>query len=275
MHEFYDKISELIRSHPRIALATIVQTKGSTPRAKGAKVIVFPDGTSYGTLGGGRLEYMVTQDAKEAIRKGESVLKDYSLLEEDKGGIDAICGGDATVFIEVIKRSERLLILGGGHIALALYRMALEAELSVVIVDQRPEFVSKDRFPRAELLLNYSEDDHRLKEIVDKNTFIVVVTHGHKHDKTAIKNLIDCKYKYLGMIGSIRKAKQVLKELAAEGISLEKLDRVYAPIGLNIKAETPAEIAVSILAELIKVRRTGEPSTISLVRLQKETNDQK
>lgn len=275
MHEFYDKISELIRSHPRIALATIVQTKGSTPRAKGAKVIVFPDGTSYGTLGGGRLEYMVTQDAKEAIRKGESVLKDYSLLEEDKGGIDAICGGDATVFIEVIKRSERLLILGGGHIALALYRMALEAELSVVIVDQRPEFVSKDRFPRAELLLNYSEDDHRLKEIVDKNTFIVVVTHGHKHDKTAIKNLIDCKYKYLGMIGSIRKVKQVLKELAAEGISLEKLDRVYAPIGLNIKAETPAEIAVSILAELIKVRRTGEPSTVSLVRLRKKTNDQK
>jgi len=275
MHEFYDKISELIRSHPRIALATIVQTKGSTPRAKGAKVIVFPDGTSYGTLGGGRLEYMVTQDAKEAIRKGESVLKDYSLLEEDKGGIDAMCGGDATVFIEVIKRSERLLILGGGHIALALYRMALEAELSVVIVDQRPEFVSKDRFPRAELLLNYSEDDHRLKEIVDKNTFIVVVTHGHKHDKTAIKNLIDCKYKYLGMIGSIRKVKQVLKELAAEGISLEKLDRVYAPIGLNIKAETPAEIAVSILAELIKVRRTGEPSTVSLVRLRKKTNDQK
>lgn len=275
MHEFYDKISELIRSHARIALATIVQTKGSTPRAKGAKVVVFPDGTSYGSLGGGRLEYLVSQDAKEAIRKGESVLKDYSLIEEDKGGIDAMCGGDATVFIEVIKRSERLLILGGGHIALALYRMALEAEFSVTIVDQRPEFVSKDRFPRAELLLNYSEDDHRLKEIVDKNTFIVVVTHEHKYDKTAVKNLIDCKYKYLGMIGSTRKVKQVLTELAAEGISPEKLDRVYAPIGLNIKAETPAEIAVSILAELIKVRRTGEPSTISLVRLQKETNDEK
>jgi len=269
MHEFYDKISELIRSHARIALATIVQTKGSTPRTAGAKMVVFPDGTSYGTLGGGKLEYLVTQDAQEAIRKGESMLKDYSLLEQDKGGIGAMCGGDASVFIEVIKRSDRLLILGGGHIAMALYLMALEADFSVVVVDQRPEFVSKDRFPRAELLLNYSEDDHRLKEIVDKNTFIVVVTHGHKNDKTAVKNLIDCEYKYLGMIGSMRKAKQVLEELAAEGVSREKLDRVYAPIGLDIKAETPAEIAVSILAELIQVRRSGKPSKISLVRFQK------
>lgn len=257
MHEFYDKVSELIRSHPKLALATLVRTKGSTPRAVGAKMAVFPDGTSYDTIGGGKLEHLVTKDAQEAIRKGESILKDYSLLEEDKGGIGAICGGEATVFIEVIKRSQRLLILGGGHIALALYCMALEAEFSVVVVDERPDFVSKERFPKAELLLNCPPNDYRVKEYVDKDTYIVVVTHEHKHDKAAVKNLIDCQYRYLGMIGSKRKVKQTLAELAAEGVSQEKLDKIYAPIGLDIKAETPAEIAVSILAELIQVRRTG------------------
>lgn len=267
MYEFYDKVSELIRSHPKLALATVVQTKGSTPREFGAKMVVFPDGKSYGTLGGGKLEHLVIQDAKEAIRRGESLLKDYSLLEEDKGGIDAMCGGDAKVFIEVIKRNCRLLILGGGHIGLALYRMALETEFSVVVVDERSEFVSKERFPRAELLLNCPAGDQRVKEVVEKDTFIVVVTHGHKHDKAAIKNLIDCEYKYLGMIGSKRKVKQTLEELVAEGVSQEKTDKIYAPIGLDIKAETPAEIAVGILAELVQVRRTGEPSKISLLRM--------
>jgi xanthine dehydrogenase accessory factor len=275
MHEFYDKIPELIRSHPKLALATIVQAKGSTPRGVGAKMVVFPDGMIYGTLGGGKIEHMVTTDAQEAIRRGESMLKDYSLLEEDKGGIGAICGGEVKVFIEVIKQSERLLILGGGHIALALYRMALEAEFSVVVVDERPEFVSKERFPQAELLLNCPPDDYKIKELVDRDTYIIVATHGHKHDKAALKNLIDCDYKYLGMIGSRRKVKQTLAELAAEGVSEEKLDKLYSPIGLDIKAETPAEIAISFLAELVHVRRTNEPSKISLVKLRKEINDKK
>lgn len=273
MHEFYDKIKELIGSYPKLALATIVKTKGSTPRQVGAKMAVLPDSTTYGTLGGGRLEHLVRKDAQKAIRKGKSILKDYSLLEEDKGGIGAMCGGDTTVFIEIIKRSEKLLIMGGGHIALALYRMALEAGFSVIVVDERPEYVSKERFPQAEQLMNCLADDHRIKEIVDEDTYVVVVTHEHKHDKTAVKNLINCEYRYLGMIGSKRKVRQILVELAAEGVSQAKLDKIYAPIGLNIRAETPAEIAISILAELIQVRHTGEPSEISLLRLQKGNGD--
>jgi xanthine dehydrogenase accessory factor len=131
-------------------------------------------------------------------------------------------------------RSERLLILGGGHIGLALYRMALEAKFSVV-----------------------------------------VVTHGHKHDKAAAKNFIDCEYRYLRMIGSIWKVKQTLTELADECVSQERLNKIYAPIGLDIKAEIPAEIAVGILAELIQVRRIGKPSRISLVRIHEGADDKK
>jgi xanthine dehydrogenase accessory factor len=267
MHGFYDKLIDLLRTHSKLAIATVVRTKGSTPREVGAKMVILPDSTSFGTLGGGKLELLVTQDAQKAIRKGDSILQEYSLLEKDQGGIGARCGGEATVFIEVITRGERLLILGGGHIGLALYHIALEAGFSVVVVDERPEFASKERFTKAELVLNCIVDDPRLKEVVDKDTYIVVVTHEHKQDKLAIKSLIDCDHKYLGMIGSKKKVRQTLAELEIEGITKEKLNNVYTPIGLDIKAETPAEIAVSILAELVQVRRTGVPSKISLSKL--------
>jgi xanthine dehydrogenase accessory factor len=133
--------------------------------------------------------------------------------------------------------------------------------------------VTKDRFPRAELLLNCPEDDRKIREVVNKDTYIVIMTHEHKNDKTAVRNVVDSECKYLGMIGSRRKSRQILDELEAEGISRDRLNNIFTPIGLDIKAETPAEIAVSILAELIHVRSTGKPSPISLVRHGKEFHD--
>ena len=266
MHEFYDRLPELIRSNSKLAIATVLQTQGSTPREVGAKMAILPDGTIHGTIGGGKLELLVMQDAKNAIQQGESVLKEYSFHEEAQGGIGAICGGAATVFIEVISRGERLLILGGGHIGLALYRMAIETGFGVVVVDERSEFAKKERFSKAEAVLNCSVDDPNVKQLVDKNSYIVIVTHEHKQDKLAIKSLIDNEPKYIGMIGSKSKVSQILNELKAEGIPKEKLAKVYSPIGLDISAETPAEIAVSILGELIQVRRTGKPSELSLIK---------
>ncbi len=269
MHEFYDKLSELIKTHSKLALATVTQVTGSTPREAGAKMVVLPDGSIHGTIGGGKLELLVTRDAQEAFRTGKSILKKYALIEDEKGGIGVECGGEATVFIEVIKRAERLIILGGGHIGLALYKMAMEAGFSVIMVDERPEFANHERFPKAELVLNCRVDDSKVKELVDRDTYIVVVTHEHVQDKLAVKTYIDCEHKYLGMIGSNRKVKQTMKELSDEGISKNKLKKLYSPIGLDIKAETPGEIAVSILAELVQVRRSGEPSSISMVRRNK------
>jgi len=145
MHEFYDILPELIRSNSKLAIATVLQTQGSTPREVGAKMAILPDGTIHGTIGGGKLELLVMQDAKNAIQQGKSVLKDYSLHEETQGGIGALCGGSTTVFIEVISKGDRLLILGGGHIGLALYKMAIETGFGVAIVDERSEFVKKER----------------------------------------------------------------------------------------------------------------------------------
>ncbi len=264
MQEFYKTLSELLRTHSKLVLATVIDTKGSTPRELGAKMVILPDGNIFGTLGGGGLEFLVMKDAQTAMKKNENILKVYPLIEEDKGGIGAACGGDATVFIEVITRGERLMILGGGHVGLELYNMALRTGFSTVVVDSRPEFVTKERFSEAELLINCSPDDIKLREFVDKDTYIVIMTHGHKHDKAAIKNLIDRDFRYLGMIGSIRKVRNTLEALEAEGVPRELLDKIYTPIGLDINAETPAEIAVSILAELVHVRRAGSVSEISL-----------
>jgi xanthine dehydrogenase accessory factor len=191
MHEIYDKLSEMIKKNSKLAIATVLETTGSTPREVGAKMVIFPDGNIYGTIGGGKLELMVMEDAKQAINSEESTIKKYTLLENDKGGIGSSCGGEASVFIEVITRGERLIILGGGHIGLALYKMAIESEFSVVVVDERPEFASKERFPGAEVLLNCSVDNLKVKELVDKDTYIVIVTHEHKQDKLAVKSLID------------------------------------------------------------------------------------
>ncbi len=269
MEDIYKKLPELISRNAKLALATVIMASGSTPGDVGVKMAILPDGTTHGTVGGGKLEYLVTRDAVEALKNNASAIKEYELKPEEgskeNSGIGMECGGKVTVFIEVLSKGQRLLILGGGHIGLELYRMATLAGFSVVVVDDRPEFVSKGRFPEAEQLLNCAVDDPRVAELVDRDTYIVVITHEHKQDKMAVKSLLDLDYKYLGMIGSKRKVKTTLDALKSEGISEERLKNVYSPIGLDIKARSPAEIAVSILAEIIFIKNTGLRPEHSLV----------
>lgn len=264
MEKIYEKIPEFIRDNSKLAVATVISISGSTPREIGAKMIILPNGSIHGTIGGGKFEHLVISDAKEALNDGVCILKKYDLKPEDESGIGMECGGSVLVFIEVIKKNNQLLILGGGHIGLELYKMAILADFSVVVVDHRPEFVSNDRFPKAEKLLNCPVDDPRVLEMVDQNTYIVIITHEHKQDKLAVKSLINSDFRYLGMIGSKKKVTKTLRELISEGISKNKLEKIFTPIGLDIKSETPGEIAVSILAELINFKYTGEHSKISL-----------
>jgi xanthine dehydrogenase accessory factor len=257
MENIYEKVSELMQANSKLAIATVINTSGSTPREIGAKMLILPDGTTQGTVGGGKLEHKVTQDAVKAMQDGTSGLMEYDLKPEDSSGIGMECGGKVSIFIEVISKGQKLLILGGGHIGLELYRMAVLAGFSVVVVDERSEYMSSDRFPKAERLLNCTVDDPKVSELVDNNTYIVIITHEHKQDKLAVKSLVELDYKYLGMIGSKRKVKITLEALENEGISKEKLKDIYTPIGLDIKARTPAEIAVSIMAEIIFIKNTG------------------
>ena len=168
------------------------------------------------------------------------------------------CGGNVGVFIDVFKPSSRLLLVGGGHIALALHNMAPQLGFSVVVVDDRKEYASKERFPKASSVLQMEYDEPGLAELVGENTFVVIITHAHKGDKLALASLLKTKTAYLGMIGSRTKVAKIFSDLKEEGVEEEELAEVHSPIGLDIGAESPEEIALSIMSEIVAVRNKGQ-----------------
>jgi xanthine dehydrogenase accessory factor len=264
MKEFLSRVAELLGEHGTLALVTVIKAEGSTPRAHGAKMAVLPDGGTFGTIGGGVLELAAVKDALAAIRAGEGFLREYALVAKSRKGLGALCGGKATVLVEVLRLGERLIICGGGHIGLVLARMAVELGFRVVVVDPREEFSDRDRFPAGVEVLHAEPAGREVAALVDQNTYVVILTHSHVIDKEALRVLAPSKAAYVGMIGSRNKVAQVLKQLGREGVPREALERVHAPVGLDIAAETPAEIAVSILSEMVHFRRRGASSPESL-----------
>lgn len=254
MHaDIYQEVVRIRDKGEEAALVTVVSASGSTPREEGAKMVVRPDGSILGTIGGGSVEAQIISEAIEIIHKGRPQLLRYRLKEGEELGM--ICGGDIEVFVEPILPEPTLYIFGGGHIALALAKMAKLVGFKIVVIDDRPEFANPQRFPEAEqtLAIDFIKAFSRLK--IDKSGYIVIVTHGHKGDEVVLQGALGTKAKYIGMIGSKTKNKTVFSHLRAKGISQELLDKAYTPIGLRIGAQTPEEIAVSILAEVIKIRR--------------------
>jgi xanthine dehydrogenase accessory factor len=251
--ELYD----LLERHKAVALATVVRAVGSTPRAAGAKMIVLPDGSSRHSIGGGRFEALVVEEAMRLIRDGgEPALKSYPFRPEGPGSFGSVCGGEAEVFIEVLRRAPRLVIVGGGHCGLALARAAAGLDFRVWVIEDRPDFARPERFDgiRVERVLCAGEGFGDLPAL-EPDDFVVLVSRGHETDRLALGRLAGRPLAYLGMIGSQRRVRTVLDELRTSGASEEALKRVRAPIGLEIGAETPEEIAISILAEIIKARR--------------------
>jgi xanthine dehydrogenase accessory factor len=251
--DIYQEVVRIRDKGEEAALVTVVSASGSTPREEGAKMLVRPDGSILGSIGGGSVEARIISEAIEIIHKGRPQLLSYRLKEGEELGM--ICGGDIEVFVEPILPEPTLYIFGGGHIALALAKMAKLVGFKIVVIDDRPEFANPQRFPEAEqtLAIDFAKAFSRLK--IDKSGYIVIVTHGHKGDEVVLQGALRTKAKYIGMIGSKTKNKTVFSNLRAKGISQELLDKAYTPIGLRIGAQTPEEIAVSILAEVIKIRR--------------------
>ena len=264
IREFYGMLVELLDRYHTVALVTVVETRGSAPREGGAKMLVLPDGKTHGTIGGGVLERLLTDEALQAIKDGKGFLRDYDLVEESEGGIGSKCGGRSKVLVEVLKAQDALLICGGGHIAFELAKMASQVGFKVWVADPRQEFATRERFPDALDVLNVSPAADEVKALVTGSTYVVILTHDHDLDKEALASLVDTDAAYIGMIGSKRKVKAILKELEAEGVDKRLLDKVHSPIGLDIAAETPAEIAISILGEMIHIKRKGETSSISM-----------
>jgi xanthine dehydrogenase accessory factor len=244
----------LARGEPA-ALCTVVKAEGSTPREAGAKMLVRADGSTLGTVGGGTVEADVTRQAVEAIQQGASRLTDYTLHDPGDPGI---CGGQVTVFIDVLTPAPTLLVVGAGHVGQMVAQMGRLQSYRVVVCDDRAEYANPEIVPAADRILVGPLPDVLAEVSITPNTYVVIVTRGHKDDEAALGYLLDKGAGYLGMIGSTRKVRTVFEHLRAAGATDEQLARVHAPIGLRIGAETPAEIALCILAEILQVRRGGD-----------------
>jgi len=255
VQDIYEELVKIRARGEEAALVTLTSAHGSTPREQGAKMLVRRDGSIMGTIGGGTIEEQVIKESLEVIKKGKPERLSYSLKEGGDTGM--VCGGDVEVFVEPILPAPTLFIFGGGHIALSLVSMAKMAGFKIVVVDDRPEFANPERFPEAEqtLVTDFVQAFSQLE--IDESGYIVIVTYAHKSDEVVLEWALRTRAKYIGMIGSRAKNKLIFSHLQDKGISPELLNKVQAPIGLEINAQTPEEIAVSILAQLIKVRRSS------------------
>ena len=259
MSEILKEALGRINKGETIALVTIIETKGSTPREVGAKMVVGKDGLIAGTIGGGITEARVIEEAKQALKEGEGKLLDYHLTKEqaalDEG---AICGGEMKVFIDILQPKEEVLIFGAGHIAVCLSKLAKMVGFRVIIIDERKEFANRARFPEVDRIIIKEAGKALTNVKVTSSTYVVIVTKGHLQDEEALFSVINLGVGYIGMIGSCKKNATVFQRLTKKGISQEELDKVHTPIGIDINAQTPEEIAVSIMAEIIQVRRKKE-----------------
>jgi xanthine dehydrogenase accessory factor len=258
--------AEALRLGETVALVTVVRAQGSTPQRAGAKMPVWPDGRTVGTIGGGCYENDAFWKAREAIASGRPSLVHYELNDDFAQENGLICGGRMDVHIDPLAPSPRLYIVGAGHVGFQLARVALDAGFHIHVVDDREKFANAERFPAAEIVVE-PIPDWLERANLPTTAYIVVVTRGHQNDLDAVRALAPREYKYLGLIGSRAKVVRIFDALREEGMPPEYLERVHAPIGLEIGAVTPAEIAISILAELIAVRRGANTAALSMKRV--------
>ena len=243
---------------PPVVLATLIQAPADGAAPVGAKLLLRQDGSTLGSLGGGSLEAAVLAEARDAFRRQavQSLLLSADGARLSRRQAESASGG-YQVMLEVHGPPATLLVVGGGHIGKALATIGDLCGFSVVVVDDRPDYANQERFPEADRVIcgDFAEV---LRELpIDANTYIVTVTRGHKHDEISLRQVAGSAAAYVGMIGSKRRVGAVLQHLIEDGLDPEAVRRVHTPIGLDIGAETPEEIAVAIMAEVIQVRRGG------------------
>jgi xanthine dehydrogenase accessory factor len=254
LEQVYEAALEALRRGEPAAVATVIGARGSTPREVGAKMLVYADGRMVGTVGGGPLEAWVIKKAQTALAEGQSRELEYRPTDEKREAQDA-CGGDMRFFVEVLLPRPTLLIIGGGHIGQAVAELGALLGYRVAVLDERAEMVTPERFPQANVLLSGPLDEKLGAFPVTSQTYVVLVTPHHSLDEKALAVLAERPAAYVGLLGSHRRSQATFERARALGVPDESLARVHTPIGLGIGAETPREIAVSILAEIIAVQR--------------------
>ena len=259
--EILQAFLQAVNSNEPVALVTVVRSQAEGTPALGDKLVAWSDGRVLGSFGG-NFDPVVVEDARQALALGVSQSYIYPKTTARTRSREQAASFE--VYVEVVQ-PPTLLVVGGGHIGSFVARLAKMVGFQVAVLDDRPEFANKERFPDADQIICEDFVPALQKFPIDESTYIVVVTRGHKQDETSVRHVIDSPAAYIGMIGSKRRAGAVLKLLRDSGISREALGRVRTPIGLDIHAETPEEIAVSIIAEIIMTRRGGTGLPLSQV----------
>jgi xanthine dehydrogenase accessory factor len=254
--DIFEEIVRMRRAGQRGALATIVHTNGSIPSFESSRMLVREDGGIVGTIGGGCVEADVWAAAREVMEREAPRKMIFNLNNEASFDNGLICGGTLEVFVEPILPQPVAYLFGGGHVSMAVAKAAGAAGFGIVVIDDREQFANRDRFPMAEqIFTNFEAAFAQLRP--NASSYLIIVTRGHKEDMRVLSWAVRTEARYIGMIGSKRKVLSTYKALEADGFKPEEFDRVFAPMGLEVGALSPEEIAVSITAELVAVRRNA------------------
>ena len=253
--DVYEELVRLRQSGQKCALATIVEVRGSIPSYESAKLLVREDGSMIGTIGGGCVEAEVWNAAREVIETERPKHLTFNLGQDAAYDNGLICGGQLDVFVEPVLPVPYAYIFGAGHISKSLSKVATLAGFSTVVIDNRESFANRERFPEATSVHAEEYEDLFPKLPINETSYVIIVTRGHRDDMRVLRLAIATPARYIAMIGSKRKVLNVIKELEKEGVPREAFERVQAPMGLAIGAITPEEIAISVAAEMIAVRR--------------------
>lgn len=254
-------LNDAIQGGRNCAFLTVISADGSTPREAGSKMVVYENGGTAGTIGGGKIEALSIQKARECVKKGEGGKFEFKLTPK---GIGMACMGRMEVFIDVYKSPLNVLILGGGHVAQKLAAVLSLAGLPYAVADDRQEHANRQNFPGAARIINEFPHKAFKKARVDSDTYVVIMTRGHALDSECLAEAVKTKAAYIGMIGSASKVRHVLPDLKKKGIKIDS--RVYTPIGLNVGGKTPGEIAVSVAAEILKIHYGKDGGHMSVNR---------
>ena len=256
--DIFEEIVRLRRLGQKCAIATIVHVQGSIPSFESAKLLVREDGSMLGTIGGGCVEAEVWNAAREVIATEKPRHLNFSLGQDAAYDNGLICGGQLNVFVEPVVPQPSAIIFGAGHISKSLSKVADMAGFRTVVVDDREMFANRERFPEADEVHAGEYEEVFPKLPINETSYIVIVTRGHRDDMRVLKWAIGTNARYISMIGSKRKVINVVRELEKEGIPANAFERIFAPMGFEIGAVTPEEIAVSVVAEMIAVRRNPD-----------------
>jgi xanthine dehydrogenase accessory factor len=277
MNIIYQALVEIEKNHEFAALCTVTKSEGSTPRHVGSKMLVYPDGHFIGTVGGGEVEQRILKEALASMEDCESRSLHYNMVDPARGD-PGTCGGQLEVFVEPILPDPQVVLIGAGHVGKAVVHLAKWLGFRVVVSDDRVEMCNAEVTPEADAYHPVPMRDLPKHVKIDRRTFVVLTTRGSATDVEGLAPLLDQPAAYIGIIGSKRRWATTVKGLKSQGVSEEKLAKIHSPIGLELQAETPEEIAVSIMAEILMVRDKGTGKSMktgeAVVRKQDQPSEQ-